>query len=223
MNKICSINSCDRRHKAKGYCQQHYDTFRKYGNPKYPIRSSFVNGGTCNVDGCENKSESIGYCDKHYKRFKKYGDPNFVKCVHGEGRKKHYLYATYSLMKSRCLNKNDQAYHNYGGRGIKISDRWLKNEGFMNFVSDMGERPLNHTLDRINVNGDYEPSNCRWATKHHQHANRRDNNENVGVHYSKLRNKWIAKLTINSTVYTAAFKTKEDAILHRKELELKYL
>src|ERR1051326_3174971 len=73
----------------------------------------------------------------------------------------------------RCHNPNDEHYPNYGGRGIKVCKRWRGVYGFRNFLDDMGERPEGKTLDRINVNGDYEPSNCRWSTHEEQMKNRR--------------------------------------------------
>jgi len=74
-------------------------------------------------------------------------------------------------MKQRCLNPNYTKYKDYGGRGIAIDPRWLN---FSNFLSDMGERPVGMTLDRILVDGDYTKNNCRWATPKQQQNNRRN-------------------------------------------------
>ena len=87
----------------------------------------------------------------------------------------------YSSLKGaigRCFNTNDASYADYGGRGIVVCDRWRFGEGgktgFECFFEDMGARPPNLSLDRIKVDGNYEPGNCRWATKHVQQQNQRD-------------------------------------------------
>lgn len=90
----------------------------------------------------------------------------FPKLRHGMSKEKiHY---TWKNMKARCFNKARPGYKNYGGRGITVCDRWLV---FENFLADMGECPEGRSLDRINNDGNYEPSNCRWATRLEQSHN----------------------------------------------------
>jgi hypothetical protein len=76
-------------------------------------------------------------------------------------------------MKQRCLNPKATGYKHYGGRGIRVCKRWQGPKGFVNFLADMGPRPCGKTLDRKNVNGNYEPRNCRWATDALQSQNQR--------------------------------------------------
>lgn len=80
------------------------------------------------------------------------------------------IFRIWSDMLSRCNNSNHKNYHNYGGRGIKVSENWLK---FENFYKDMGDRPKGLQIDRINNDGNYEHGNCRWATASQNVNNRR--------------------------------------------------
>jgi hypothetical protein len=87
------------------------------------------------------------------------------------GKSKTGTYNTWIAMRSRCLNPNNTGFENYGGRGIKICERWLNS--FENFIEDMGERPKGASIEREDTNGNYEPSNCKWATRKEQQRNQR--------------------------------------------------
>lgn len=109
------------------------------------------------------------------------GRVNSCGCLHQELRKqlstkhgfKHSdVYAVWENMRQRCYNKNRKDWKNYGGRGIIVCQEWHSIE---NFVADMGPPPHGYTLDRIDVNGNYEKQNCRWVTRSVQNRNRRNN------------------------------------------------
>ena len=128
-------------------------------------------------------------------------------------------YRSWIMMKNRCLNKKINDYKNYGGRGIKVCKRWLNS--FENFYKDVGKKPSkNHSIDRIDNDGNYCKENCKWSTKKEQQRNKRTNrmitykgetrclvewSEKIGVEYNLLRyrlrrNNWdLEKVLIKKT------------------------
>lgn len=130
----------------------------------------------CSVENCDNNVFCKGYCKKHYHRLYRYNNPNEYKRAEQDRLTLKYPveYRTLQSMKQRCYNPKYPAYKNYGGRGIKVCERWLDiKNGFKNFLEDMGEKPKGLSIDRINNNGNYEPNNCRWADVYTQLKNRR--------------------------------------------------
>ena len=120
-----------------------------------------------------------------------------VNARHGAkaNRKTNGTYSTWQGMKDRCHNPMSQAFSYYGGRGIVVCDRWR--DDFQAFLADMGVRPRGMTIDRIDVNGNYEPSNCRWATDIEQARNRRSNRVITWRGETMTLIEWAARLSVN--------------------------
>lgn len=111
--------------------------------------------------GCLTKEKAIHRGTKN--------NPNF-KHGHRRAAIRSREYNSWRGMRGRCLYSKHIAFPDYGGRGITVCDRW---KYFANFLMDMGPRPEKTSIDRINPDGNYEPSNCRWATAAQQQANKR--------------------------------------------------
>lgn len=150
------------------------------------------------------------------------------KRVHGHNTKRHGRtpeYTSWNHMMQRCYNPKNNMYEFYGAKGVTVCERWHE---FKNFIEDMGEKPsTGHTIDRIDVYGNYEPSNCRWATREQQDRNVRvkiTNKTGVkGVYIEKRTQKYRASIGVRGKTYQSKrFDTLEEAIQARKEMELKY-
>ena len=132
-------------------------------------------------------------------------------------------YGIWCGIKRRCYNPKTERYPRYGGRGIKVCERWLGFEGFVNFISDMGKCPEGCSIDRIDIDGDYCPENCRWATIHQQCGNRSNSNEIVGVCWEKRDRRWLASLMVNKVrVLHHNFLIYENAVVARRLAEKLY-
>ena len=128
-------------------------------------------------------------------------------------------YYCWNSMKDRCNNKNNKQYKDYGGRGVTYCKKWEKFDGFL---EDMGVKPDNMTLDRIDVDGNYNKENCRWVSRLEQQHNLRIHKRyDVGVTYDKNHKtcKWQVGIYYKGKKYGNRFKTKEEAIKWRKEKE----
>jgi hypothetical protein len=124
------------------------------------VESTALLGGRTTSCGCRQSEVTVAR--------------NVEMTTHGEAAAHTVEYTTWASMKARCNNPNFPKYHLYGGRGIKVCDRWVND--FSAFLEDMGRRPPNKTsIDRIDGDKGYEPGNCRWADDFEQNRNRKFN------------------------------------------------
>ena len=136
-----------------------------------------------------------------------------IQCSTTHGLKGHPLYKVWCNIKGRCENPNVPGYVNYGGRGIKICEEWRNSAGeFINWCIDNGWRK-DLSIDRINNDGNYEPSNCRFTGRHIQAVNQRLSSRNKsgykGVYQAKNSNMWQSYIRVNRHQYhLGSFKSK---------------
>jgi hypothetical protein len=200
-------------------------TGQKFNRLKVISRANNLSGKTAWNCVCDCGNESIVNG-----RDLKNGHTKSCGCLAIETRTTHGLskspeYQVWRAMRSRCLSDNDPRYHDYGGRGITVCDRW--NNSFEAFIEDMGMRPSNDlTLERIDNEKGYFPANCRWATWSDQIRNQRvraNNNSGLtGVNQTRA-GKWRARIMlVGKDVHLYEGSDLFEACCRRKSAELKY-
>lgn len=193
---ICSVDDCDQSVNGHGLCSMHYKRWRKHGDPTHERRQGRP---PCVVNGCDLPNVGRGWCVKHYTRWIRYGSPTARmrgEVVDGKricprcgqdlpvdnfpppgsycepcGRMYSRAKARWRHMIARCTDPAHKSWKDYGGRGITICVEWMD---FRTYYADTGDKPApGMSLDRIDNDGNYEPSNIRWATHSEQMKNRR--------------------------------------------------
>lgn len=198
-------------------------TGRRFGRLVVRERSGSVRGSgnaawRCHCDcGREKRVNSRDLLAGHVASCGCYSVELLVARSRTHGMRGSRTYASWVSMRQRCGNPGSPSYADYGGRGIKVCDRW---QSFERFYADMGERPEGCSLDRIDVDGDYEPGNCRWADATTQvrntRATRRITHDGAtrplaewaertglpyGVLYDRLRHGWSVAATLTTPLH----------------------
>lgn len=191
----------------------------------------------CSIEKCEKPLIARGWCSTHYWRWRKYGDVNHpVERREPHGMWKNKVYHVWLNIRQRTTNQKHKAYDHYGGRGIKVCKAWSRS--FQVFYQDIGEKPSgNHSIDRIDNDGNYScgrceeciehgwPMNVRWATKAQQSINTRMFHTNTSGYrgVSFQHNRYVATISVNNKqVYLGRFIDQRDAALAFNEAAIKY-
>lgn len=149
----------------------------------------------CSLDGCGGRLIAREMCGKHYQEWRKKNRSSTAP-IERHGMTESSEYKIWGKMRDRCNNPASTHYRNYGGRGIKVCERWQ--HSFLAFYEDIGPRPdPSYSIDRIDNDGNYEPGNVKWATRHEQAINQRvraNRSGFTGVYYDseKKEKQWRA-------------------------------
>ena len=173
--------------------------------PKFRVNPNRGQSKTMQVCQC-----SCGKCDVYLRYNLANGHTQSCGCwavdtvierstTHGDSKSREHI--AWSSATKRCHNKNYWKYDRYGGRGIRVCDRWQGPMGYANFLADMGRKPSpKHTLDRIDVNGNYCPENCRWATQKEQCRNKENSKYLTAFGKIQCLSAWAEEYNITASL-----------------------
>lgn len=176
--RLVVLRRVENKVSPKGFSKPQYECLCDCGTIKKIVKDNLISGGTASC-GCYKK-------EKDHERF----------LVHGFAEKPDKLYQKWSGMRSRCYNPNAIGYKNYGGRGIKVCAEWDDYGVFRKWAIDNGYKE-GLTIDRIDVDGNYEPSNCRFTTTKEQNNNRRTTNFHTYNGKTQSEMKWAEEYGIS--------------------------
>lgn len=164
---------------------------------------------TCTVDDCNKEHYCKSFCKIHYQRWYRTGKTTVTVEQHGGCNTPTYI--SWSSMIARCELPSVNGYESYGGRGIKVCPQWRNS--FTVFLNDMGSRPPNMSIDRLDNDKGYEPGNCKWSTASEQQRNKRLSSSSVSGHkhisWGTKRSKWIVCKRKN---YLGSYILLQDAV-----------